>query len=93
MIVAVLEVTVFLAEAQSLKDKRSIVQSVVRRCRNTANAAVAEVDGQDFWQRATLAAAVIGGDQAHAERQLQNILALIEREPRLEVIAVEREFY
>ncbi len=93
MIVGVMEVQVFLAEARSLKDKRSVIQSVIRRCRNSANAAVAEVDGQALWQRAGLAAAVIGGDKQHAEHQLETILALIEREPRLEVVNVQRLYY
>ena len=93
MIVGVMEVGIFLAEAQSLKDKRSITQSVIRRCRNIANAAVAEVDGQDLWQRASLAVAVIGGDQHHAEHQLETVLALIEREPRLEVVDVQHHYY
>ncbi len=92
MIVGVMEVTFWIPEAQSLKDKRSITQSVIRRARNQANAAVAEVDGQDLWQRCTVAAAVIGTNEGHAKHQLHVVLKIIEREPRLEVTDVDYSY-
>ena len=43
----------------SLKEKRHVVQSLKDRLRNKFNVSVAEIDHQDTWQRATLAAVTV----------------------------------
>ena len=93
MIIGCLEVEVFISEAQSLKDKRSIIQSVLRRCRNRFDAAFSESDYQELRQRSGLAAVVIGGSQRHAEQQLEEILRLWEGETRWEVLRREFSYY
>ena len=40
----------------SLKDKRQVLQGFIARIRNEFNVSVAEVDHQDSWQLATVAA-------------------------------------
>jgi len=54
MPVGVLTLEIQLPYAHSLKDKRSVVQSLRNRLRARFNVAVAELDHQDVWQRATL---------------------------------------
>ncbi len=78
--------------AETLKEKRAIVKSLVERLRLRFNAAVAEVDDLDAPSRATIAACVVSNDSAHADRQLATIASAVE-ELRLdvEVLAVETE--
>jgi len=58
-----------LEDAHSLKDKRHVVQSLKDRLRHKFNVAVAEIDYQDLWQRAAVAAVTfkLGGpiDSGH----------------------------
>jgi uncharacterized protein YlxP (DUF503 family) len=78
--------------SRTLKEKRAIVRSVVERLRNRFNAAITEADDLDDPARATIAAACLSNDRAHADSQLQAIASAVE-EWRLdaEVLAVETE--
>jgi len=63
-----------------------VLNHVKERIRTRFNAAVAEVDHQDLWQRAALGVAVVGGESAVLDRVLRDILASVEREDRLAVL-------
>lgn len=91
MIIGSAIVSVRLVGVQSLKEKRAILLSLIRRARNKYNAAVAEVGSQNLWQRADIGVAVISSTVKHAELQLQNVVRFIEAEPRLEVVSLETE--
>lgn len=78
--------------SRTLKEKRSIVKSLVERLRHTFNASVAELDDLDSPGIATIGAAVLSNDARHADEQVQAIAAAIQ-EWRLdaEVLDVETE--
>ena len=59
--------------AHSLKDKRHVVKSLKDRLRHKFNVAVAEIDYQDLWQRALVAAVTVSADRAHSELVLQTV--------------------
>jgi hypothetical protein len=74
--VGVLTLELHIEGAQSLKDKRHTVKSLKDRLRSKFNVAVAEIDYQDLWQRALVAAVTVSSDRTRAEQVLQ----LVERE-------------
>ena len=78
--------------SRTLKEKRTIVRSLVERLRNRFNAAVAEVDDLDEPSLASIAAVCVSNDPAHADSQLQAIAAAVE-DWRLdaEIIGLETE--
>jgi len=78
-----------LPSSDSLKAKRSVVNHVKDRVRSRFNAAIAEVDNQDLWQRATLGVAIVGGESGVLDRVLHDILSCVEGEPRLSVLDVQ----
>jgi len=71
--VAVLTLELRLENSHSLKDKRHVVKSLKDRLRGKFNVAVAEVDHQDLWQRAAIAAVTVAYDHVHAERVLHSV--------------------
>ena len=73
MIIGVLEITISIPHANSLKEKRKVIKSVKDRLRNNFNVSVAEVDNQDIWKTATLGVAVISGDTAYANGVLSRV--------------------
>lgn len=75
--VGILTVAVHIPAAQSLKEKRHVLKSLKDRVRQKFNVSVAELDGQDKWQVATLAMAMIGNDNRHIDRSLANILSMV----------------
>lgn len=64
--------------SRTLKEKRTIVKSVVERLRNRFNASVAELDDLDDPAIATIGAAVVSNEGRHADEQAQSIVAAIE---------------
>ena len=54
-------------------EKRHVVESLKSRLRNKFNVSVAEIDYQDLWQRAAVAAVTVSSDHVHAEKVLQPV--------------------
>jgi uncharacterized protein YlxP (DUF503 family) len=71
--IGVLTLELRLETSHSLKEKRHVVAGLKDRLRHKFNVAVAEIDHQDLWQRATLAAVTVAGDHLHAERVLHGV--------------------
>lgn len=72
----------------SLKGKRALVKATLARLENDLGCAVAEVGFQDRWQRAALGVSTVSGTATGVDRVLDRITAVVERDPRVEVIAV-----
>jgi uncharacterized protein YlxP (DUF503 family) len=71
--VAVLVIDLHFPEAGSLKNKRRELASVKAQLHGRMGAAVAEVDHQDLWQRATLTAALTGGSLSTLSAATDNV--------------------
>ncbi len=71
--VALLHIEFHIPDAGSLKGKRKTVSSIKAQLHTRLGAAVSEVDHQDLWQRATLAAAVVGGSQGAVEQAADRV--------------------
>jgi len=86
MFVGVVRIELHLPGISSLKGKRSIVRGLKDRIRQRVHAAVAEVDHQDLWQRATLGVAVVSGESRQVGEMLQSVRDLVHGAPGAEVI-------
>ncbi len=80
--VALLLVHLHFPEAGSLKAKRKELASVKAQLHGRMGVTVAEVDHQDIWQRATLAAALTGGSLGGLDAAVDRVERfLLERFP------------
>jgi uncharacterized protein YlxP (DUF503 family) len=87
--VALLLIHLHFPEAGSLKAKRKDLSSVKAQLRTRLGVAVSEVDGQDTWQRATLAGALTSGSLKELARAADHVeMWLLGRFP--ESVRVER---
>jgi len=91
MVVGVCTLELLIPESQSLKDKRQVLHSVKDRLRGKFNLSIAEVDGQDLWQKAVLGMACVANDGSHVEQVLEQALNVIKSMPTIEVVRVHRE--
>ena len=91
MVVGRLQLTVNIPAAQSLKDKRRVVKSLVTRIHNQHNAAVAEVGDNDKWQICRLGAAVVSNRSDHAHSLLSAIVRAVEREATVVLVDYDIE--
>ena len=78
MFVGIVRIELHLPAASSLKDKRSVVRALKERIRQRVQAAVAEVDHQDLWQRAALGVSVVSGERRQVDSMLQKVRSLVE---------------
>ncbi|MGV3721172.1 MAG: DUF503 domain-containing protein [Actinomycetota bacterium] len=85
-----LELTI--PEANSLKDKRSVLKSMLEGMRNRFNVSAAEVEHQDTWRRATVGIACVSNSQTFSNQVLNKALDWVEANPRVYVTNVELEF-
>ncbi len=86
MVVGLCTVELFVPESQSLKDKRQVVLSLKDRLRGKFNLSVAEVDGQDVWQKAVLGLACVANEGRHVNQVLDQALNLIRSVPAVEIV-------
>ena len=86
MIVGVCTVELFIPDGQSLKSKRQVVKSLKDRLRNKFNVSVAEVGGQDLWQKAVLGIACVANETAYVNQVLDQVLNQIRSVPMVEIV-------
>jgi uncharacterized protein len=87
--VALLLIHLHFPEAGSLKAKRKELASVKAQLHTRLGVAVSEVDGQDTWQRSTLAGALTSGSLKQLQRTTDHVEGwLLSRFP--EGVRIER---
>jgi len=87
-----LEVECMMYEGHSLKDKRSIIKRALANIQKKLNVAVTELDFHDLWQRTKIGIVTISTDKVHAEKIIQQAIAMLDSIPELErtITNVER---
>ena len=82
MVIGIVTATLSIPSAHSLKEKRSVVRSVKDRAMNTMNVSVAEVGGQDTWQRAEMAFVTVAANSTIVQKRVSDIDKFLRSNPR-----------
>jgi uncharacterized protein len=85
VIVGSVEICLRLEGCHTLKEKRHLIRPLMERVRRDFQVAVAEVDDQDLWGNATIGAACVTNDVAHAESVLQKVVDTFDSHPEVSV--------
>lgn len=94
MSVGVCRLKIYIPGSRSLKDKRSVVKSLLSRLQKQFNLSVAEVDDHDLWQVATIAMACVSNHNDRVDGVLNAAINLIGRDfPTIEIVEKEIEIY
>jgi uncharacterized protein YlxP (DUF503 family) len=93
MPVGVLTLEIELPYSHSLKEKRAVLQKIRDRLRARFNVAVAELDHQDVWQRATLGVVSISSSQTVLESTLRQALEESEKILGQDVASHDLDFF
>jgi hypothetical protein len=91
MTVGSAKIEVHIPGSGSLKDKRRVVKSLKDRLLARFAVAVAEVDGLDQWQRATLGVACVSNDARLVDATLAKVVTWVEGSGDVVVIDVDIE--
>ena len=86
------ELELHLPHAQSLKDKRSVLTSMLAGARRRFGVAAAEVGWQDHRQRALLGFAVVASTAGHAGEVMDEVDRFVWSHPEVEVLSTERRW-
>jgi uncharacterized protein len=71
--IAFLTMELRIEAAHSLKDKRQVLRSLKDKLRASFNVSVAELEGSDLWQRATVGVVSISGSRDYLRGLMENV--------------------
>lgn len=91
MVIGVVKARLSIPDARSLKDKRSILQSLKGRVLSRMNVSVAEVGHQDLWQSAELAFVTVADEHAHVQERVSAVSSFLQSDPRYVLVNLETE--
>jgi len=86
MVVAMARLTLIIHDNDSLKGKRKVVKSLVEKVRHRFDAAVAEVEDHDLWQKAKIGVALVGNDATLLQTRLDQIMKFMEAQHLAEIV-------
>lgn len=73
MAIAHLTLELNIDSAQSLKDRRQVVRSLKDRLRTSFNVSVAELDGAELWNRATVGVVSVSNSKDYLRGLMENV--------------------
>lgn len=91
MFVGVCRCSVLVAGSHSLKDKRGVLRRIKAHARDRLGVQLTEVGGQDTWQRADLAFAVVAIERDPAQALAEGVLRTIAGEDGAQIAAARIE--
>ena len=87
MLVALCSFDLRIPGCTSLKEKHHVLKTLMASLRSRFNVAVAEVDHQDLWQRATIGVSAVASEGYHLKRVMHEVERHIDTFPAIEVLS------
>jgi uncharacterized protein len=81
------QIELYLPDSHSLKQKRSIIKSIVTRLPKEFNVATAEIGHLDVWQSSLIGLVSIGNDEGYLAAQMEKaVVWLIQHRPDVQLV-------
>jgi len=93
MVIGLLALEIFLPYSQSLKDKRRVLNTLRDRVRGRFNAAFAELDFQEKWQRSRIGIVTLNSQKRLVDQVLQRICRDVEDNLEGEIVLSEFHYF
>ena len=93
MIVGVMTTKLHMQGIDSLKEKRSIVKSIIGRLKSRFNISIAEVDHQDNKTGAVIGIAIVSNETRFINQQFDKIISFMQKDGRFYLGQIERETF
>ncbi|AFS78090.1 hypothetical protein DUF503 [Gottschalkia acidurici 9a] len=91
MIIGSCTVELMIYEANSLKDKRHVIKSLIGKLQSRFNISVAEVGLNDVWRSSIIGFACVTNNTSHANKIISNVIKFIGGDTRVEMTNHEIE--
>jgi len=89
MIVKSIIIQMLISDSYSLKDKRSVIKSMIEKSRRKFNVSISEVDDNDILNKSTLGLSFVSNDSKQLEKSLNQVIKFIELNYEIEIIQIE----
>jgi len=93
MIVGVMTAQLHMQGIKSLKEKRSIIKSIIGRLKSRFNISIAEVDHNDNKTSAVIAVAIVSNETRFVNQQFDKIIDFMQNDGRFYLGEVKRETF
>jgi uncharacterized protein YlxP (DUF503 family) len=84
-------VDIYISDSRSLKRKRGVLRSILKRTQNRFNISIAEVGNNDNWKRSRIGFSVVGNNTSYINSKIDEILRFIDNLNLAEVLNSEVE--
>jgi len=78
MVVGIGIVDIYIFDSRSLKRKRGVLRSILKRTQNRFNISIAEVGNNDNWKRSRIGFSVVGNNTSYINSKTDEILRFID---------------
>lgn len=86
MIIGSCELKLQIFEANSLKEKRHTIKSIIGRLKSRFNISIAEIGLNDSWKTSMIGFACVTNDTQHANEIIDKVIKFIDGDSRVEII-------
>ncbi|SMB83152.1 hypothetical protein SAMN00017405_1007 [Desulfonispora thiosulfatigenes DSM 11270] len=93
MFIGSLIVKIHISYVHSLKEKRSIIKSIMAKLRNKFNVSIAEVAENDQWQIAVIGMSIVSTNKQIIDKQMSEIIDFIEANYELEITEIDKDIF
>ena len=85
MIIGLINFDLYLPMVSSLKEKRSIIKSLIEKSRNNFNIAVSETDDNDLWKNSNISAVTVSNNRRHIDSIFSKYINFLDEFPGAEM--------
>ena len=71
-------IEIYIPQSHSLKEKRGVLRSLLKRTQNQFNISIAEVGDLDHWQKGKIGFCVVGNDASYINSKIDKVLTFME---------------
>lgn len=86
MIIGACSLKLNIFEANSLKEKRHVIKSIIGKLQSRFNISIAEVDLNDSWRSSIIGFACVTNDSKHANEIISKVMRFIDGDGRVEIV-------
>ena len=87
-----LQVELHIPNAQSLKERRAVLNSLKDQLRSRFNISVAQLESDEKWQRAMIGVSTVGDDRIHVQGSLRRVVEWLRMSRLIELIRIEEDY-
>ncbi len=90
MVINGYQLTFIIYDSYSLKDKRSVMKSILKTMHNKYNISIAEVGKQDKLNQGMIGIAIVGNDGVFGQKVFDQVLNEIEKNYEIDVHDIQK---